>query len=349
MSSIFGFQESSIGLGEAARRLRSLLFASGLDIDPARQSKEVLGKPVASDLGFFSVNPDQLLRFGSQFEGHRTRVGFWAWELEQVPNYFSRSAALFDLVLSISKFTESALLDSGIANMSVSMPVPMPMPASVSVSRKNDGDKSRSRSEGAEFSVLVTFDFSSDLRRKNPEAAISAYKMAFEEKANAALLVKTIGGTKRQITNLRRSIEDRRDIHLLTSTLESAHFESLVREADVLMSLHRSEGYGLNLADAMARKVPVIATGYSGNLDFMDDNSSILVPYKLVPVNFYAGLPIKSVWAEPDIEFAALKLRELYEDENLRREIGEAGYKKILTEHSLPFTVKKFQEEFMNG
>lgn len=347
MSRIFGFQESSFGLGEAARRLRSLLFASGLDINPASRSKEVLGKPLASDLGFFSVNPDQLLRFGSQFEGHRTRVGFWAWELEQVPDYFSRSAALFDLLLSISKFTESALLGSGIANRSVQLPVPMP--TSVSVARKNEDDKSRSRGEEREFRVLVTFDFSSDLRRKNPEAAISAYKIAFEEKANAALLVKTVGGTKRQIANLRRSLEDRKDIHLMTSTLESAQYESLVREADVLMSLHRSEGYGLNLADAMARKVPVIATGYSGNLDFMAEDSSILVPYDLVPVKFYAGLPIKSVWAEPDVDYAANKLRELYEDEKLRREIGEAGYKKILTEHSLPVAVKKFQEEFMNG
>jgi glycosyltransferase involved in cell wall biosynthesis len=119
--------------------------------------------------------------------------------------------------------------------------------------------------------------------------------------------------------------------------------------ADIYLSLHRAEGYGLNLADAMARNTAVMATGYSGNLDFMDDESSVLVPFTKIPVRKYAGISVNSNWADPDIDFAAEKLRKLSESPTLVKELAYKGLAKIKNENSLAVVVDRFQKEFMNA
>lgn len=340
---ISGFTQRNFGISETFLRLNSLLLASGLS---TKNQKPIFASN-GNSLATIVANPDALVSFNRVLR-ERIVTAFWAWELPHRPSYFDFTAGLLDEVWTPSKFITDGLhgLNDGLTRVrTIRLPVPLRH------SHPQADDRFRENSKKSKFKVLITFDPASDVRRKNPEAAIGAFLQAFPEPGEAELVVK-INSTKVPET-LRAKLDDlkqrRTDITTQNERLSVSGYSQLLSSASVLISLHRAEGYGINLADAMARKVPVIATGYSGNLDFMDKESSILVPYELVPVNFYAGLPIKSVWAEPDIDFAARRLRELFEDEDRRREIAQAGFKKIVAEHSLPVAVDAFQQEFMNG
>ena len=111
---------------------------------------------------------------------------------------------------------------------------------------------------------------------------------------------------------------------------------SLLSECQTYISLHRSEGYGLTLAEAMSLGKPVIATGYSGNMSFMKPGNSILVPFELVPVGQDAfPYPEDSRWAQPDIEFAANSMRQLSADESLRSRLGDQARIDVAAEFSM--------------
>ena len=111
---------------------------------------------------------------------------------------------------------------------------------------------------------------------------------------------------------------------------------SLLSECQTYISLHRSEGYGLTLAEAMSLGKPVIATAYSGNMDFMNERNAILVPYEMVAVgNDAFPYPEDSRWAQPNIKFAANAMRELYEDESLRSRIGNQARIDVATEFTM--------------
>jgi glycosyltransferase involved in cell wall biosynthesis len=141
----------------------------------------------------------------------------------------------------------------------------------------------------------------------------------------------------------------RKDIIFFDGHLSHYENHALLELSDIYISLHRAEGYGLNLADAMARKTAVIATGYSGNLDFMDPESSVLVPYEMTPVSKYAGIRVASKWADPDLDFAAHNISKLEGDPGRLFSLAHQGYEKIKLENSLGTLVKKFQKEFMNA
>jgi glycosyltransferase involved in cell wall biosynthesis len=133
----------------------------------------------------------------------------------------------------------------------------------------------------------------------------------------------------------------RGDIIILDSYLSREQLHSLLNECQTYISLHRSEGYGLTIAEAMSLGKPVIATGYSGNLDFMKSDNSILVPFTLVPVGDEAfPYPKDSRWAQPDIEFAANAMRELSTDEILRDQIGNKARIDVTSE----FTIERAAE-----
>jgi glycosyltransferase involved in cell wall biosynthesis len=126
-------------------------------------------------------------------------------------------------------------------------------------------------------------------------------------------------------------IGDDPDVILVKQTLTRDDMQAMIARVDVVVSLHRSEGLGYMMMEAMLAGKPVIATGWSGNVDFMDAESSVLVPYTMVPVcdpqNVYNNLGAS--WAEPDVAFAARALERLFESPEERARLGEAGRQKI--------------------
>ena len=184
--------------------------------------------------------------------------------------------------------------------------------------------------------VLFYFDYDSFPTRKNPEAAIKAFKEAFKNQRDVRLTVKTRGrrdlGRRRWLTE--QAVADPR-IHVLDKTLTREEMTKLMMDHDVFLSLHRSEGLGLGCAEALVAGKIVVATDFSGTMDFVNDKTGFPVAYRRIPVA--AGeyiLAEKATWADPSIDAAAAKLRTIYDDPSAASLRAQEGYRQIVANHS---------------
>jgi glycosyltransferase involved in cell wall biosynthesis len=175
------------------------------------------------------------------------------------------------------------------------------------------------------------FDLHSQLHRKNPEAVFRAFREEFHEDEQATLLIKTTGGDihSADLAQLRETIRGR-NVIALDQLMTRSQAYGLIAVCDCFVSLHRSEGFGLGLAEAMLMAKPVIATGYSGNLDFMNRENSLLVDYELVEI--IEDRPIYTrgnFWAEPSVKQAARYMRDVYEHPEAGRARAERAQPEI--------------------
>jgi glycosyltransferase involved in cell wall biosynthesis len=339
---IAGYMRAESGVGEASRLLVSALDAAGIPFSavtydntdarqlatPPRQHAEQRTNPI----DVICVNADQLHHFlgdVSGFDDGRYRVGVWAWEVDVMPAWMGRSSELVDEIWTYSAHAAHAI------RAATSKPVRVVPPP---ILRPHARPLSRSELDLPEgFVFLFSFDFASVFERKNPLAVIEAFGRAFEGRAGVHLVIKTVGGDRHpeQLERLVAAAGVHENVSVRDAYVTREEHQALVSACDAFVSLHRAEGYGLHLAEAMALGKPVIATGYSGNLEFMDDTNSVLVPYELVPVP--AGCdpyPSGARWAEPDIDAAAASMRDIVEDRTLARTLGERAAADVARLHS---------------
>ena len=260
------------------------------------------------------------------------RIGYWAWELEAFPDGWERFFADYDEIWCPSSFTAQAL--------ALRSPVPvialphLPDWSHLDQRRLLRQQQHRQRQGQHPFTFLTLFDFWSTPERKNPEAAIRAFQQAFprnaqqQEQPSVQLLIKA--SSAEQFPEQAEAMEaltagDPR-IRWIKALLSQEQLDALYGEADALVSLHRAEGFGLTLAEAMALGVPVIATGYSGNLDFMPAGSAALIPWQLQTLKrSYGDYLAGTQWAQPDLTAAAAAMRRLAMNPDQARQLGEAG------------------------
>lgn len=190
-----------------------------------------------------------------------------------------------------------------------------------------------------EYTFLFTFHMMSVMERKNPMGLIRAFSKAFGPDDPVCLVLKTSFGDRHpaQIKELRLAAEmSGVKIKIIDQVYSPDEVLSLMDACDAYVSLHRSEGLGLTMAEAMLMGKPVIATNYSGNVDFMDDSNSLLVPYDLVKL----GRPIPPYdanlhWAEPSVDEAAKAMRKVFENQEWARELGARARESALVNLSL--------------
>jgi glycosyltransferase involved in cell wall biosynthesis len=167
------------------------------------------------------------------------------------------------------------------------------------------------------FLFLFVFDYLSTVQRKNPVGLIEAFRQAFAPGEGPQLLIKTINGPLRPLSEeeVLWAAHGREDIHVVDRSLSGEELDGLMAACDCYVSLHRAEGFGLTLAEAMAIGKPAIATGYSGNVDFMNERNSYLVDYTIGRVGPECEIyPPEGEWADPSVEHAAKLMREVYAD-----------------------------------
>src|SRR5579875_1879833 len=159
-------------------------------------------------------------------------------------------------------------------------------------------------------------DSRSSFARKNPEGALRAFHGAFPSGTAARFVLKLSGRPKDRAAFKNRFHEllQAPSVVVVENTFDEAGMEALYRAADVFLSLHRAEGYGLPLREAMAYGIPLVATGWSGNTDFMPLSACVSVPYRLIPVQDEAGIYANSLWADPSIPAASAALQRLASD-----------------------------------
>ena len=345
---IAGFFEGELGLGEVARKLGKGLEHAGVPFAaipyrrlPSRQRHRVdleLAAEAPYDTNIVCLNADYLETFlgdvGVEFFARRYAIGVWFWETNVFPSGAGGERFL-DEIWVASEYVRHAISKQVRIPVHV-VPLPIEPPAPTQVSRSELG-----LPDG--FTFLFTFDFISALR-KNATAVVEAYTRAFEPGDGALLVLKSINGRElkpKLLAELEEIAGARPDIQIRDGYVDLPQKNALTERCDCYVSLHRSEGFGLTMAEAMSLGKPVIATGYSGNTDFMDERSAYLVPYDLVPVppDWWAHAP-GAEWAEPDVAAAAELMRHVFEHRDEARAVGARGRDQLLRQFSLERTAE---------
>jgi glycosyltransferase involved in cell wall biosynthesis len=331
---VAGFHGAVLGLGEAARGTVTALAATGIHAD-AWDISERMGHMRRFDIGdtatpgvgpgvlITQMNPPELIRLvsetrGAPFEGKHS-IGYWAWELTTIPPSWKAAFRYVDEIWTLSNFCAEAIRRSAPRGLPIKV-VPLRAPVSQAAPARE-----RFGLPSDHVIILCAFDLRSTLARKNPFGALEAFRQAVAAARHPATLVfKTVGAadSPESLAMLRTAIGDASDVVLLTESLSTEARDQLMASCDILLSLHRSEGFGLLLAEAMAAGKAVVATGWSGNMDFMDHDSSVLIPFTLLPVDDPQGLYQKGLWADADRTAAGKALAELIDDPDYRAALG---------------------------
>ena len=344
---VIGYVHAESGVGESARAtLRALACTviahavhdfragnasrMGEALPGAAGTAQPLGAPPGQNaaqpypVSLFHINADQLplarTLLPEALFAVPHRIGFFAWELERFPQAWWDAFAHLDEVWVPSSFCQQAL--------AAVSPVPvLCLPHAVEVPAVVVPQRPRFGLQPGSVVFLAMADMMSLYERKNPLGAVQAFVDAFgAERPDVELVVKLSNADKHPAGHaaLKALAAAHPRIHLIDDYLDRAALNALLDSVDVFVSLHRAEGFGLVIAEAMARGKVVVATGWSGNMDFMSAHNAMPVDYALVPIAQDCG-PYRQGerWAEPDLRDAAHKLRQLADNAPLRLALGQ--------------------------
>lgn len=359
---VIGYVSGNLGMGVTARHFIRLLIAKGhpvavLDIDVglgrggANKEYEHLMVPLASDLPhpinlFFldiAALPDIFLTpDASLFRRDRLNVGLVWWELTVLPNLWIEALRLLDVILAGSDFVRHVF------EFNIPGAIVVPCKHPLFFSDEIRGNRQRFGLPSNPVLFLSSFEPHSDPQRKNPFAAVRAFLKAFPTGDGAHLVIKMNNPDTNSAIRPRELISELKllcsndpRVHFVAESLPYHDVLSLYSSCDVFVSLHRSEGLGLAPLESMSLGKPVIATGWSGNLSYMDHTNACLVSYEFVPANGavkaytseFIGKP--AFWADPNVDEAAAWMRRLVDDPVLRERLGAKateGYAKYQRE-----------------
>jgi glycosyltransferase involved in cell wall biosynthesis len=335
---VVGSIASEKGVGEAARATIRCLEAvripyvlhNYLEAGSANLDDTFTGfteeNPYA--FNFINLNADTVADFvchkGEPFLQGHVNIGLWVWELSTFPRAWEAGFQYFDEIWVPTNFVLDAV--SRVSRIPV-LRIPYALPEEVPVKAVH---RAHFNLSPRTFVFLFVFDFHSFLERKNPLGLVRAFRKAFRNDDDVLLLLKGAHPSPGDVEALEEAA-DGSPVRVFSDLLSREEVNSLIKLSDCYVSLHRSEGFGLTLAEAMSLQKPVIATGYSGNTDFMTLSNSFLVNYALKEIERDLGpYPKGAVWAEPDLDHAAELMRFVYEHRDVAEEIGRRARQDIL-------------------
>lgn len=339
-----GYARAEMGVGESVRSAARAARAAGLEYalhgveaHPMYRAADRSAGELSASLPFpvtiLHVNADQtplvISELGARLDATRYRIGYWAWELDEFPERWRNAFECVDEIWTPSEFCRMAI--------AAESPKPvLRMPHAV----EPLGEATRSRESlglpRAPFMALFAFDAMSVVERKNPLAAVEAFRRAFPREDDVRLVLKIshAEAAPEALGRIREAIGGAL-VTIIDRVMDREEIQSLIAHSDCVLSLHRSEGFGLLLAEAMSAGKTVICTGYSGNMDFTLPGSALPVEYSLARVGPgnepYAA---EATWASPDVEHAAALLRQTYLDASMRARLGEEARRRIRRDFS---------------
>lgn len=339
---VIGYIASEKGVGEAVRSNIRIIESTGVPyvsnnfVDSGSKNLENLPQSFSHTnpykLNLINVNADQMPYFVQRNNGYlrgRYNIGYWAWELPAFPAEWRGSFAYVDEVWVPSRFTQES-----VAQASPRPVICVPHSIDPDIKTAPEWTRERLKISPDTFVYLFLFDFHSFLERKNPVGLIRAFKQAFGDRKDVLLLMKSVHADS-DAASLRRLQKEiaGANVRIFDDVLSRQAIHALMQVADCYVSLHRSEGFGLTLSEAMMCGKPAIATAYSGNMDFMNQENSFLVPYRLVEIEQDHG-PYKrgNVWADPDLEQASSLMMEVFEDRAEVAAVATRGQKDVMTQ-----------------
>lgn len=346
---LIGHASANAGVGVTLRNLAKTVLDRGyplaiLDVDPGHGRtghdlslapyfvKNAKDLPFGINISILSITslPYFIFEYPELFTNKTLNVGYFWWELSALPERWIKSLEVFDVLLAGSDFLYSTYSQTVDDVFHVRVVQDLALPPNIMADRVKFGIADDA------FALICILEPTSDPIRKNPYSAISAFQRAFTTDEKACLIIKINNATAfaaddENLKLLHSAAEADPRIRLFTESLSYVDALSLYVSCDVYVALHRAEGLGLGLMEAMSLGMPVIATSWSGNMSFMDHTNACLTRYRLVPVA--GSLPVykeaflghSAYWAEPNIDDAANWMNTLFSQPDMRKTIGEAA------------------------
>ena len=313
------------GLGQSCRLVASALDKTGFPLSIYKYEQlgaegqgdhsweNRLSKELPYDVNLIHINPHELglafIQQDASVWNYRYNIGYWLWELEEFPDEWTPCFQCLDEIWAPSEFICNAI------RKKTTLPVRC-MPYHVDVSIGTIYEREHFGIPEDKFLYLMMYDQSSCMERKNPIGVLNAFKKAFDKQnQSVGLVIKINNPTPESRKQIRSVLDGYTNVYLIEETLSRDEVNSLTKCVDVVVSLHRAEGFGLVLAEAMLLGTPTIATNWSSNTEFMNEDVACMVDYELTTIEkdmppFKAG----NRWADADLEQAAGHMRKLYED-----------------------------------
>jgi glycosyltransferase involved in cell wall biosynthesis len=323
---LIGYATSPTGLGEDLRSFAAMLDYLSVPysvIDIPTESRGKVKYPwqhLSSETfssSFFFMSPMECIRLKEAqphlFSEPRIKVGYFLWELPDFPDQYLKALDVVDHIWVPTKFVQDTFFKK-IQKLILVIPLPV-----INVKRKGRDFRKELDIPEEAFVALYMFDVRSTLARKNPKATIDAFFQFSENLPNTYLILK-INRWEQVDRNLFDWIPRDPKIRILSESMDDSELADLYEASDVYLSLHRSEGFGRTLVEAMQHGLEVISTNYSGPYDFLTNENARLVDWIEAPVN-PGDYPYTfgSRWAEPSIKSAVMKLNEVYTQKNTKR------------------------------
>jgi len=346
---VVGFLTADLGVGESARCMVRAADAAQLPIAvvPLKLNcKNQLGDSTylarlqaenPHPVNIIHVDPpasrDLDHHHGPAFRADKYNIAYFAWELPEFPDAWASAFDFYDEIWCPSDFTTKAI--------ALKSPVPvLTMPHSIAFAAPTESRaalRARLGLPAEPFLFLTLFDLNSYAERKNPRAVIEAYRRSELGQHGAGLVIKVqnVAGNENEFGALQQNIRDLPGTILLSSTLSRADVYGLEAACDAFVSLHRSEGFGLAVAECMYLGKPVLSTDWSATAEFVDATNGCPIRCDLVTLERSHGPYAKgSTWAQPDPGHAAEWMRRLFLDRDLAARLGKAAAASMRTRFS---------------
>ncbi|RAS68019.1 glycosyl transferase family 1 [Lentzea atacamensis] len=346
---VAGYHTAELGIGEMGRVMLRVLNASDVPhvsvveehsiirtVRTGLEEPDSVGPP-RFPVSLITVNGDftaALLAAHPDVGHDRYRIGLWAWELEDFPASMHHGFAHVDEIWTVSEFSRRAIAEHSPVPVHT-VPVPVPDPGEP---RRELGDRTR---------FFFAFDYNSTAGRKNPYGLVTAFQIAFEGRDDVELVIKSTNSHSNvsAAERLRLQVAGDERITLVERYLTVEELTDLYATSHAYVSLHRGEGFGLTVAEAMIRAIPVISTNYSGTAEFVTEETGWLVPHTITNIGpGWAPYPADCHWADPDLDAAARAMREVADNPEEARLRGAAARAHLLRTRPIEVTVQWMTE-----
>ena len=350
---LIGFPSQEFGLGQHLKYVAMAFSAANIPCNffdcsylfMSDYSEKISQEKLIYNTNIFVCNGDAIAKLymdlGEEFFSNRYNIHYGAWELRKYPNEWIPTLSLVDEYWAMSSFLQKSVSD--IATIPV---VHMPYP--IDFKQPNKYSRKHFNLPDDKFLFIFTFDMSSVMERKNPKAVIESFFKAFPKEEGVGLVIKIMSrkdviSQEIELKNLITKIKLDKKIFIIDETLARDKMLDLIGVCDAYVSLHRAEGFGIGMAEAMKMQKPVIATDYSGNTDFTLRDNSCLVNYKLIPLKPLEYIYEEGkVWADPSVDEAAFYMKKLFEDQKYRKDLAQKAKEFIDENFNSNFIKEKY-------
>ena len=361
---LIGNIRAEMGLGQSCRLIADELEHSGLaysiknfcvggsfrEEDHSWDHK--IQDELPYDINLLHMQPLDLLEAYQEMDpatwDARYNIGFWLWELEDFPERWKPALDLVDEIWTPSEFVSNTM------RKVTDKPVTT-IPYCVTAPTDEKFDRKYFELPEDKFLFLAMYDTNSSMARKNPVGAIRAFQKAFSpDDDKVGLVLKMNNPREEDIQKLEAMVGTYKNIYYINKVMSKLEVNSLIADADVFVSLHRAEGFGLVFVEAMLNNTPCIATNWSSNIEFMNEEVACMVDYTFTVLEEDSGPYSKGVkWADANVDTAATYMKRLVEDPKYYNHLVVDGKKyiekKLGMERISSLLKKRVQEIQHNG